>query len=612
MTCRDAALSMLQRGRVPLPLHYPIGQSCSCGDPNCKGPGKHPAILDWPNVRPTPDEVARWFDAEPNANLGLLCGQASGVVVLDIDIRHGGGDSLNRLQNIPKTRIVRTGGGGWHYYFAYPNGGATVRNRTKIPGYPGLEVKSDGSQVVAPPSLHVSGNRYAFDNSLPLATWPMDLIPGEDKEPLAVPPTVPEGERHTTLASLAGYLRRPGMSPTVILAALRAFNAESCSPPHDDADILRIARDIGAKPPDETAARTLAAHESSPTPSFTIQHTRASVLKHMAIQRPPSLVGDGLLAAGQLALLYGKPGKGKSWLTFQLSIACANGGAFLGLPTSPCKTALFTLECPPWQVQQRLLALSGDDDTGLENISVVCREDLTSALDLALPEHQDAIIAHVRQFGAQLLIVDALSRAHQSDENDAKAMGVILAATDRIRIETGAAVLIVHHERKGPARGEDKDADDLDALRGSTRLQSDPQTALRLVEKSGLFVLRTAKCNWGKSPDPIWLRQDPGGWFLVTDAPEKAKTQAGNNVATVHDFFQAYPDSDFSAAQIHAELKLTKTNGKLVGERTISNYLSDLAKMGHLQASGKNKTARYRYRKNEVISFPIPIEGYDE
>ena len=88
--------------------------------------------------------------------------------MVDADGREGQ-ESLRQL-GVTTPPTVITGSGGMHHYFRYP--GFEVRNFTgKLPG---LDFRGDGGYVICPPSLHLSGNRYAWGpegppdfNSLP-------------------------------------------------------------------------------------------------------------------------------------------------------------------------------------------------------------------------------------------------------------------------------------------------------------------------------------------------------------------------------------------------------------------------------------------------------------
>lgn len=115
--------------------------------------------------RATVDEVVAWWRQWPAANIGVVTGAVSGLIVLDID-GEAGEASLARCGPLPLTPMVRTGKGR-HIYFAHP--GAVIRNFARK--LPGLDLRGDGGYVVAPPSLHASGARYTWEvapDGLPL------------------------------------------------------------------------------------------------------------------------------------------------------------------------------------------------------------------------------------------------------------------------------------------------------------------------------------------------------------------------------------------------------------------------------------------------------------
>src|SRR5216683_2586735 len=68
-------------------------------------------------------QIQRWWRQWPDANIGIPTGEATGLVVVDVDPRHGGLDALEKMQcqfePLPPTRITRTGGGGLHLWFTY-------------------------------------------------------------------------------------------------------------------------------------------------------------------------------------------------------------------------------------------------------------------------------------------------------------------------------------------------------------------------------------------------------------------------------------------------------------------------------------------------------------
>jgi hypothetical protein len=103
-----------------------------------------------------------WFRRSPEDNVSIVTGALSGLVVIDVDPRHGGNESLKELESahgaLPETMESVTGGGGRHLYFRHPGG--SVHNRTNIE--PGIDLRGDGGCIVAPPSIHPSGKRYRW------------------------------------------------------------------------------------------------------------------------------------------------------------------------------------------------------------------------------------------------------------------------------------------------------------------------------------------------------------------------------------------------------------------------------------------------------------------
>ena len=122
-----------------------MGDGCSCGDPGCEQIGKHPRTKHGFFDGTTDETIIRqWWTQWPDANIGLITGATSGFIVLDVDPRHGGDETLARWIGehgaLPDTLEVRTGGGGRHIYFAHPGGHVKSRNLA-----PGIDAKCSGS-----------------------------------------------------------------------------------------------------------------------------------------------------------------------------------------------------------------------------------------------------------------------------------------------------------------------------------------------------------------------------------------------------------------------------------------------------------------------------------
>jgi hypothetical protein len=221
--------------------------------------GKQP-LIRWQvfqHRRPDPTEIAEWFTHWPDANLAVVTGVVSGLVVLDLDPQHGGEASIAQLERtkgpLAETVEARTGGGGRHFYFAHS--GEILRNRVGIA--PGLDLRGDGGYVVAPPSIHASGEPYRWERSpdvCRLAALPDWLsgtpaAHGRRGHPLShwrrlLREGVGEGEGNNTIASLAGHLLWSGVDPEVVTELLLAWNAVRCRPPLEPEEVVRTVDSI--------------------------------------------------------------------------------------------------------------------------------------------------------------------------------------------------------------------------------------------------------------------------------------------------------------------------------------------------------------------------------
>jgi len=114
----EAAQKYPDMGWRVLPVHSMIKGECTCGrikGSSCK-PGKHPRINSWQkSASRDPNKIERWFTKWPHSNIGILTGLDSKLVVLDVDKKNGGLESLDKLQerygNL-ETLVSDTGGGG--------------------------------------------------------------------------------------------------------------------------------------------------------------------------------------------------------------------------------------------------------------------------------------------------------------------------------------------------------------------------------------------------------------------------------------------------------------------------------------------------------------------
>lgn len=175
--------------------------------------------------------VRRWWVTNPDAGIAAPLGPGVGIV-LDVDPRHGGGESLALLTEefgpLPTGPVVRTGGEGSHHWFAWPGGRVPTTHGFRS----GLDLQSEGSYVVLPPSRHSSGRTYEWVRPLFVAALPMppawllavagERTPGRTFE-LGADSRIPHGRRHDFIVSLAASIvsRTPGITESQALAIVR-------------------------------------------------------------------------------------------------------------------------------------------------------------------------------------------------------------------------------------------------------------------------------------------------------------------------------------------------------------------------------------------------------
>lgn len=257
----DAALEYATAYGWPvIPLHSPKDGKCDCRRDDCDSPAKHPRVMHGLKAASTaPAQIREWWSMWPLANLGIVTGERSNLAVLDIDDRHGGSDTLTALIAEHAiggielaTLACHTGSDGMHIYFRLPPD-TPLRNSAGALG-PGLDVRAIGGYCVAPPSMHICGQRYRWGVNGPdtadLLPLPAKLIPLLTPKARAMTGPIPEaepileGRRDGVLASFAGTLRNMGEGPAEIEEHLAIFN-KRCNPPKAPDDLHRIACSIG-------------------------------------------------------------------------------------------------------------------------------------------------------------------------------------------------------------------------------------------------------------------------------------------------------------------------------------------------------------------------------
>lgn len=240
----ELALSYAARGLYVLPLKprdkFPI-------IPKSKGgSGYKDATLD-------ADLIRSWWTRWPNANVGIACG-ASNKTVVDCD--HGLGSHEDFItwrdrNGIPVTYTVRSGRrvskeDGVTPVFCvqmYFDGAISYNGKFELDGVSG-EIRSAGALVVAVGSIHPdSGETYEVLIDAPVAQRPPQVeqacTRAKNAEVQRKPgEKISEGRNNALVSEIGKFRHRnPGVSQSMTLAAMLAWNDENCEPPLSEAEV---------------------------------------------------------------------------------------------------------------------------------------------------------------------------------------------------------------------------------------------------------------------------------------------------------------------------------------------------------------------------------------
>jgi len=196
---RQAALDLVELGLRIFPVYEIDAETlaCTCSSPDECSAGKHPRVA-WASASSDKAvQVEAWWKRWPNASIGLPTGVINGFVVADFD----GPEGLAVLRELEafnggpfQTPTAKTGRG-IHLFFSV-SADSLLRNAVNI--RPKLDRRGSGGYVVCSPSLHASGERYAW--VIPIGSVPLLPAPRWLEDHVVELPAAPvangNGHRH--------------------------------------------------------------------------------------------------------------------------------------------------------------------------------------------------------------------------------------------------------------------------------------------------------------------------------------------------------------------------------------------------------------------------------
>lgn len=303
---------------------------------------KRPYMTNWlqyQHIKATKEMAENWFTSLTGAGVGMVTGRISGVVVLDIE-SYCKIPIEELLRRYPTQMVSRTGSGGYHLFYLYPNGVPEIANRVGV--FEGADIRADGGFIVLPPTRHPNGRLYewvktGFPGVFPKALLDIQSQPKAQGDGWITEALrgVSEGERNDTCARLAGYFFRKGLNADIVEALLSEWN-ERNDPPLPMREVRTTIKSIerscavvgGQFTSVEYEDDTKTASKAPENSTFDLLKMRDYV-KGYGSEGASWLVQDWL-PDKSITFLVSPPESYKTWILLDLAVSISTGLPFLG------------------------------------------------------------------------------------------------------------------------------------------------------------------------------------------------------------------------------------------------------------------------------------------
>lgn len=560
MVYADYADEYYRAGFAPLPL--PPGQKAPVPS----------GFTGWDGVTPEPEQIQRWKASRATSNIGLRL--PDGVLGIDVDAYHGGGETLagleERLGKLPDAPLCtsRDDGSGIRLFRVPPS----VHWVGNIP--PGVEIIQHGHRyVVAPPSMHPdTGRPYAWwwqrdgelftgmgfgipvldtlpwlpDNWVEYlrdarertaedgytgsaAEWFNSVPPGEPCRTLDVAVEtriwdLQHGDtRHDAMnAGVAEVVKLGAEGHVGARSALSRLGIAFVAAVGDDRDgaDIEYKRSVRGAISKYGALSGNAACDCDAEPSEADQYaeiaerfagSRISWEEFWAEERPPPVwLCEPLIEAGKQITIYSEPKAGKTLVTQDISARLS-----LGLPTLGRQDA--SIE----PINVLYIDKENTEDDIYERLggmghkgNALSNLHYYSFPDLAFLDTREGgqeLLALARFHDAKLVILDTTSRVVEGEENNNDTYHNFYKYCGVYLKKDRRALIRLDHSGKDAAKG----------MRGASSKTSDVDAVWQLVSPEGsdtVFLTRThSRSNRGDSS--IVLQRLDGPLRHVLDTP---------------------------------------------------------------------------------------------
>lgn len=558
----DYALRYASAGFKVFPLHHIVGGSCSCGDTECRSPGKHPLVIpefsmfggvhSATNDRSTLVEI---FSKNPQANIGIAIPED--MIAIDVDPRNGGDVTIDNLQEqygkLPDTAMQLTGGGGFHYLYR-KDPSIKVAGKLGV----GIDIKAAGGYIVGEPSNHESGNSYVWEASsdplegvaiLPAPQWVMNKLAAGEASTGRMANGLVYGVDEKVVRELRSALTylnvnkpeltddrdmwvRVGMACKSIGDAGYEIweNWSIASKKYDPDDQWKKWQSFA---PNSISYRTVFAmaqlegwrNPMSKSESVVSeqQNTQEGSRSGFIFEDVSELIGDiqpidwlihDYVEQNCFVQIYGPPGSAKSFCAIDFACCVATGTDWMGNRVKQGPVFYIAGEGHNG-LKRRFTAWSIDRGIDIDpcmlwkSLGAVQMLDDKSAEDMGL-----AIFEKVTQGGEvpAMIIIDTLARNFgPGDENKTEDMTKFIAAVDKYLIKAwGCTVVLVHHS-----------GHDMDRARGSSALKAAVDAEFKIEKDDhGKITVKATKMKDAEPPPELFLKLKSVGLGVFFEGEE--------------------------------------------------------------------------------------------
>lgn len=532
-----------------------------------------------------PEEIEKWWTKYPDAAIGVITGEISGIVVVDCD-------TPEAARKLGEAEIYSTVGAntkrGSHLFFSHP--GYRVKNAVGWQGMDNVDVRGDGGYVKVYPSDGYTWHDHVvieeIKHELPAWTFAeaaaIEELMFDEKEP--IPDGAVTGNRNNTMTRIAGQIiqQREDLWGVELLKEVWIKNKEMCVPPLSQHEIKTITQSVmqahQRNNPDEFDEEGKRKTANLTDRDKELQKRRDIMLESAAIMysdepKEREWLVENLIPLGLPGLLASSGGVGKTYMLMDLAAKIAlhthDDPLFLGHPVRKHgRVVMFLYEDDADEINRRMQHIDPHNHRwGLpDNLTLISVPELDDALNFGTKHFDSPKFTNEAGYWQEVLcemddlamvVFDPLQSFFEwRFDEDNVAADRALKWAQGISVKTGATVIFTHHLRKedmGMAPMTPQMA--VSKIRGASNIVNSSRFAIPIwrpnedtrelvqnqlefmdaskygrLHNNSLFMAGLGKENFGGDTSTHWMMRDNDTGILVDITEDVAKIEGSGAV----------------------------------------------------------------------------------